>query len=181
MKRGGFSIVEIMVTIVILGILIGLGVVAMSSSQVSARDAERESDAESIAMQFESYFSTAISTSGDSADYFTGGGSYPGTAYMNKDLLERIFPEVDRSIFRAPGVSLDEDISIIAATNTNQINVYPYPEPNTYVYQALTKTNTLCTDPAVTFEGGLGGCVKFNLFYMTEADNAVHVVRSKNR
>ncbi|UTX51517.1 prepilin-type N-terminal cleavage/methylation domain-containing protein [Candidatus Saccharibacteria bacterium TM7i] len=179
MRRGGFSIIEIVITITILGILLALAVVSMNASQVNARDAERKADIEAIAIQFEGYYKNPMSGSstmwGD--QYFMSGGSYPGVEYLDNSGLTIITPEADPKIFRAPGVSVDQPPSIIKATNAVQTptGVQPQPTTKTYVYQALTKTGAVCIDPF------LATCVKFNLYYRLEKDDSIQMVTSKNQ
>lgn len=179
MKRGGFSIIEIVITITILGILLSLGVVAMSSTQLSARDSERKADVEAIAMSFEGYYKNGMrgGTTPYGDEYFMSGGSYPGTEYMYVESLKAITPESDEKIFRAPGATTG--ISIVGATNAIQstAGVLPQPTTSTYVYQAIDKSgNALCPDPFLS-----GFCRKFNIFYRLEKDNSVQMITSRNQ
>ena len=56
MKRRGFTIVELLVVITIMGALLILNVVNLRGSQISARDAERKVDIESIAANLETFY-----------------------------------------------------------------------------------------------------------------------------
>lgn len=56
MEHRGFTIVELIITITIMGILLTLAVVGLSSTQLSARDNERTTDVEALALQLEAYY-----------------------------------------------------------------------------------------------------------------------------
>ena len=172
MQRRGFTIVEIIITITIMGILLTLTVVTLGNNQMRARDEERKADIESIALNLESYYRNAQD------GVFMSGGSYPGTAYLTNADTTYYLPDIDPKSLRAPGVDTTQPISIVVATNANQTTsgVLPAPTAETYVYQALAKDNLLCEDPLIA-----GGCRKFNLYYMLEADGSIQMVTSKNQ
>lgn len=56
MKRLGFTVVEILITITIMGILLTLAVVNLSGSQVNARDDERKADVEALQVNLETFY-----------------------------------------------------------------------------------------------------------------------------
>jgi prepilin-type N-terminal cleavage/methylation domain-containing protein len=56
-KINGFTLVELLVVITILGILATIGLVAFSSSQARGRDAQRKSDLKQIATALELFYS----------------------------------------------------------------------------------------------------------------------------
>ncbi len=177
MKHGGFSIIEIVIVITVLGILLGLSVVSMSASQVNSRDAERKADVEAISIYLESYFSSKSVTQGQTR-YFNG-KTYPDNVIIqSQSHMQQAFADVDSMILRAPGVKEDQPISLIAATNATQTTVDVAPQPTTtqYVYQPLTRNKTLCTD-----FNSVGACVKFNIFYRLEKDNSIKMITSKNQ
>lgn len=173
MYSRGFTIVEIVITITIMGILLVLAVVNLSSSQVNSRDAERKADIEAIALHLESYYANESS---DSQGQTSAGGTYPGTTQITDP--RNIMPDIDPKSLRAPGVSLDDPISLIAASNPTQTvaGIAPSPTTSQYVYQPLTKSGALCTTPTATDE-----CRKFNLYYRLEGDDTVYKVTSKNQ
>lgn len=61
MMKRGFTIVELIITITIMGILLTLAVVSVNSTQLQARDAERKTDVESVQAYLESYYTTGLS------------------------------------------------------------------------------------------------------------------------
>ncbi len=72
MKRRGFTIVELIIVITIMGALLVLNVVNLRDSQVSARDTERKTDIETIITHLDNFYSYGSDTS-------TSVGRYPST------------------------------------------------------------------------------------------------------
>ncbi|MCD8561460.1 prepilin-type N-terminal cleavage/methylation domain-containing protein [Candidatus Saccharibacteria bacterium] len=173
MYSRGFTIVEIVITITIMGILLVLAVVNLSSSQVNSRDAERKGDIEAIALHLESYYANESS---GSQGQTSAGGTYPGTTQIAN--ATSIMPDIDPKSLHAPNVSLDDPMSLTPATNATQTvaGISPSPTISQYVYQPLTKSGALCATPTATDE-----CRKFNLYYRLEADDTVYKVTSKNQ
>lgn len=70
----GFTVVEVLITLVIMSILLALGVVGMRGVQANARDEERRIDVDIIARGLESYYNSG------NPKTFTYGtkGTYPG-------------------------------------------------------------------------------------------------------
>jgi prepilin-type N-terminal cleavage/methylation domain-containing protein len=58
-KQSGFTIVELLIVIVVIGILVALVVTTFSGIQRKARNTERESDVKAIHSQLEAYFNEA--------------------------------------------------------------------------------------------------------------------------
>ena len=56
LKNKGFTIIELLIVIIIIGILALIGVVAYGNVQQSARDSKRQSDISSIHTALEAYF-----------------------------------------------------------------------------------------------------------------------------
>ena len=173
MKQRGFTVVELIITVTIMGILLVLTVVNVSSSQMRARDDERATDVQSIALNLESYFSA------QQADNFMSGGTYVGANYLtDSTFVGGVLPDVDPKVLRAPGIDLSDPQSFIKATNNTQTKtgVLPQPTKDTYVYQPLTAAGALCADPFTD-----GACRKFNIFYFLENGSKVEMITSKNQ
>ncbi len=66
-KQAGFTIVELLIVIVIIGILAAIGFVSYSNATKKARDTERASDVKAIAAKAEEYYASDA----------TNAGSYP--------------------------------------------------------------------------------------------------------
>src|SRR3989344_1560142 len=56
MKKSGFTLIELMVVIVILGVLSMVGITAFTSSQVRSRDAKRKADLANFQKSLEFYY-----------------------------------------------------------------------------------------------------------------------------
>ncbi len=172
MTRGGFSIVEIVITVTILAILLTLGVVSMGASQVSARDAERKADVEALAMYLEDYYKYTVRGNGNEDRNYSG-DTYPDVVIMgSNDYIKRVFPDMDQKILRTPGVNVNSPQSLVwkGASSNAPAAI------SEYAYEPLNASGGDCTDFIV-----FGPCVKFNLYYRLEKDNSVQVVTSRNQ
>jgi prepilin-type N-terminal cleavage/methylation domain-containing protein len=165
MYRRGFTIVELLIVIALMGILLTLGVANLRGTQANSRDAQRKGDITNIALSLETYYNSGNGTT-------TQIGQYPSTAMIGNETTT--LPNLDPQSLLAPNQTTD---SLIAATNnvqtTTGVTATATITTNTYVYQPLTQANVLCTGTMV--------CQKFNLYYETEVDNTIHMVMSKNQ
>ncbi len=75
MKRRGFTLIELMVVIVVMGALLILNVVNLRETQASARDTERTTDIETLASHLESFYTAGTDTSSTV-------GRYPSTSLI---------------------------------------------------------------------------------------------------
>lgn len=174
MKQSGFTIVEIIITVTVMGILLALAVVNISSSQVRARDEERKADIESIAQHLESYYKNGAGVAGELI------GRYPPVGFASDlDTVRDALINVDPKSLAAPGVDYSADeMSLKAATNSYQTvgGVSPAPGVGDYIYQPLRWNGSswvLCS--------GSQECRRFNLFYRLEADDEVYKLESRNK
>jgi prepilin-type N-terminal cleavage/methylation domain-containing protein len=169
-KRYGFTVVELVITITIMAILLALAVANFNSSETSSRDAERASDTKTLATHLELFYKNGTNSS-------TSTGRYPSTAIFSngQTSIKEFLPDIDLLSATAPGAP-DASASFIPATNTNQLEggVTPQPTISQYVYQPIQTNGSLCT--AETQE-----CRKFSLFYRSEVDNSIKKVISKNQ
>lgn len=175
--RRGFTIVELVIVLTIMGILLAIAVVNINASQVNSRDSERKADIEAIGMALEAYYSNEDSAS--SGTYDMPGDSYPSTASFTNDAsFKTAFPDIDPKSVRAPDIETTSPRSLIAATNSTATTagVLPQPTIDTYVYQPITKTGSLCTQILVK-----GDCRRFNLYFRLESDNSVQMVTSRHQ
>lgn len=174
MMRRGFTIVELVITITIMGILLTLAVVNLNSTQANARDAERKGDVESLALNIEGYYTNV------DPDLFMSGGTYLGSSYMNDSEIKEYLPDLDMKNAHAPGVAESAPISVVPATNNNTTTTGVLPQPSqtndVYVYQPLTADGALCVDPFINVS-----CRRFNIYYYQESDNTVQMITSKHQ
>lgn len=168
----GFTIVEIVIVITIMGILLTLAVVNLTSSQTSARDTERKNDVTAFATNLEAYYRLGASGSGNT-------GRYPSTGITsNATTRKTALPDLDPKAIAAPNVNPPSH-SLVAATNATQTTTGVSPQPTTsqYVYQPLQVSGSswsLCTS-------GSAECRKFNIYYRLEANNTVYMITSRNQ
>ena len=164
MIQRGFTVVELIITITIMGILLVLAVVNLNASQLNARDAERVADIEAFALNLESFYSTGQDTNERL-------GRYPATDLLASgvDSLRDNLRDIDFKSVTAPGVS-DPLLTLQTAANTGTQT----PTKNQYIYQPLQGDGTLCTTATQD-------CRKYNIYYYLEGDASVHVQKSKNQ
>jgi len=171
MTRRGFTIVELIITVTIMGILLTLAVVNVGSTQANARDEERKADIEAIGNALDRYYKTGNGTSSIL-------NTYPAAEVITSEAaLQSFLQDIDLKSFRAPGIT-NATQSFIVATNAVQTTagVTPQPTKDQYVYQPITTNGTLC--PA-----GFTSCRKYNLYYRLESNNGsiVYKAMSKNQ
>ena len=174
MKRRGFTIVELIITITIMGILLALAVVNVNATQEKARDDERRTDIESIANALESFYTTGTDASSNFARYPTTGLMDSYTSVRNN------LRDIDDKSMLAPGTT-DVMASFVKSTNTGSApniqtvaGVLPQPTKDQYVYQPIKSDGSVCISGNID-------CRKFNLYYRLESDNTVYMVTSKNQ
>lgn len=79
LSQMGFTLIELMVVVAIIGVLMAAGVVAFTNGQRSARDAKRRADVDAISKAFEQYYQNnsnvypAVATAIDAVSYFPSG------------------------------------------------------------------------------------------------------------
>jgi prepilin-type N-terminal cleavage/methylation domain-containing protein len=180
MNRRGFTIVELIIVITIMGILLVLGVVSLRSTQANARDESRKGDVDTLSQALEIFYKTGNDAS-------TTVGEYPTTSQFSADptvggaiiVLRDISPSALISP-SAPSLSpiATSTSSLIPATTNNATTttITPMPSSSTdsYIYQPLQSDGTLCTL-------AIQECRKFNIYYWREVDNTVQMVTSKNQ
>ncbi len=175
MIRRGFTVVELLIIITIMGILLTLAVVNLNTTQANGRDSERKTDVENIALHLESYYRN------QNPDlFFSGGGTYLGSDLIDDSSLKTHLPDIDMKSTRAPGKSTNDPTSLRAATNTDTTEAGIAPQPSKsndiYVYQPLTANGGPCTLPLAGND-----CRRFNIYYFEESSNSVKKITSKNQ
>lgn len=121
MTRSGFTIVELIITITIMGILMTLAVVNINSTQASARDNERTADIDAIQTNLESFYTGGIST-----------------APTITNLLTNPSLEVDTSGYTAGGPVAGMTRVSGGKTGSWSLNVTRLTAGDAYAFPALT-------------------------------------------
>lgn len=113
MKQTGFTIIELLIVIALIGILSSLVYMGVGNSQKRGRDTERAADIDTIHAQLE--------------EYYTDKGAYPNT--INTTVLPGLFPDalVDPS---GDSITIDTPVASQAAA---QATANPTGSPD-YVY-----------------------------------------------
>ncbi len=144
-RQQGFTIVELLIVIVVIGILAALVITTYAGIQAKARNSKRQTDVQNIQTQLEAYFQTA--------------GNYPSLANMNSStFLSTSMKSLDTGALTDPQGSS----SALVAT----------PAAKVYAYAPLNASGTSCEADATTctqytltatLENGAGTYVKKNL------------------
>jgi prepilin-type N-terminal cleavage/methylation domain-containing protein len=165
MRTRGFTIVEIIVTITIMGILLTLAVVGVGATQQKARDDERIADVEAFASHLESFYRTGKDTNSRL-------NRYPSTDLIDSGVssITTNLRDIDLKSVMAPGVT--DPLTTLKIAPTNSLTQTPTKDE--YIYQPLQGDGTLCT-------GSSQDCRKYYIYYFLEGDSTVHVYSSKNQ
>lgn len=164
----GFTIVELLVTIIVLVILVGLAIFAPRNLQKYSNASEQEEDVANIIRRLEVAYSSQD----------IGSPSYPSTVELLNDIngRTRTMARTNPNIFIAPRASSS---SVIAATNATTLGPAGPETPTTaqYVYQPLRADGALCTaDPSAPSPASR--CVRFIIYYRDVFDNTVQQRKS---
>ncbi|MDB5162917.1 MAG: hypothetical protein JWO54_503 [Candidatus Saccharibacteria bacterium] len=143
--RRGFTILELVVIITVLGIITGIVVISSVGYRNRASDSERVSDVEVITRSLERYYRTRPVSSG---------ATYPD-ASTTTAAFETIVDESDAT--KAPGQTTNS----ITITNTAGNKT---PTIAQYVYQPLNVDGTICTTAP---------CARYKLFYHLDSTDVV--------
>ncbi len=149
----GFSIIEIIVTITILGILLTIGFNSYKNQKLKAEANQIISDAQTIGKLFDSVYDT-----GHFKNLYVGEkGTFPNTIEMfNKGWATKIMTEYDSN----------SQLKFIAAANNSPIqpvnnfstDAFRKANLNSLIYQPLSADGNLCKNPSEI-------CYKYRLFY----------------
>lgn len=154
-NQKGFTIVELLIVIVVIGILAMLVLNTFNGIQQSARDTERQTDATSVAKQLEAYLAQ-----NSGYPQFSQFGSSPASAAgLLKGTSENAYSAPGRTSF---------DWSSSAAGNKDSFGYQAYNEEKSVPVASRTACNT---DNA---------CMSFTITYWSEKENAVKTITSLN-
>ena len=147
-RQSGFTIVELLIVIVVIGILAALVITTYSGIQAKARNAKRQTDMQDVQTQLEAYFQAA--------------GNYPSYADLNNASWRSTnMKSLDDGALTDPQATSTS----LGNSSTPTAKVYEYvPEDSTGSSANCEATDTTCTQYTLTatLEGG-GTYVKKNL------------------
>ena len=155
-KFRGFTVVELLVVIVVIGILSTVAAVSYRGVQRDARDSERETDIQIIMASLERFY--------DENGHYPGGtavtGASGGTAGYFQNTLG-----VPVQALTTPGST---STSIVhGATTWGDSSNFIHTR---YTYTPYTSANGACS---------MASCVKYSLRYKKESDNSNVAVNSR--
>jgi prepilin-type N-terminal cleavage/methylation domain-containing protein len=137
----GFTIVELLIVIVVIGILALLVITTYSGIQAKARNAKRQTDIQSLQTQMEAFFSQ--------------NGYYPSLTDMNS------------ASWRATNMKSLDPNALIDPSNTSQSNtLVASPTADSYAYAVSNSSGTSCESAdttcaqytlTATYEGTVNG------------------------
>jgi prepilin-type N-terminal cleavage/methylation domain-containing protein len=108
-NQKGFTIIELLIVIVVIGILATITAIALGGANERARDAARESDARSLRQALETY-------------YTLGNSVYPTLADMNSETFrDEHFQGLDEEVFTDPNGTTSD-----LTDDENAVNQYIY-------------------------------------------------------
>ncbi len=195
-SRSGFTIVEILVTLVVMASLVALGTYAVGTMLAQARDRERESDVKIIANGLEVRYNdgnSVIISDGNTPKTEGNAGSYPGVNEMfHMDGFSRtgwtpkfvyggyrskVLKGTNVDAFRSPsgdGYVMECIYACSPATANDQtrINTLLAAGNDRYVYAPADAAGNVCC---------CGNCVKYTLYWRSEIDGQIKTLKSKHR
>ena len=187
----GFTIVEIIITIAIMGILLGLVMAGFRHTQAVARDDKLEQQAQAIARGLENLYRTGIPEYDIKPNHYPSvretmhaigwgmddvGPHVPG-GYLHSWLdgvpdsaMTRF--ELVRFIKDGKWTPIGDETNVRESTPVGKIRYEPYKynKKDFYGDDRYSWCNLKNEE-----------CVGFNLYYHTEVDDAIHVIRSKRQ
>jgi prepilin-type N-terminal cleavage/methylation domain-containing protein len=140
-KQQGFTIVELLIVIVVIGILAGLVITTFNGIQQKGRDTERQTDVKALHGQIEAYYAQ--------------NGSYPSLADLND------------TTFRGANLKGLDDGALKDPKGTAGTLVGTAPAAGTFAYvyaaEPANCTSTTCTSYTLTaaLEGKIDGATTY--------------------
>lgn len=148
-RQAGFTIVELLIVIVVIGILAAIVLNTFSGVQARARNTERQTDIKSLASQLEVFYADPANANP---------GNYPlGSTIISPATVasvQSVLKNIDANALQAPGGS------------GNTLNGSATPTTSQYGYLAYNAgTTTACTTAST--------CGKYILYWNEESVNGV--------
>jgi prepilin-type N-terminal cleavage/methylation domain-containing protein len=144
----GFTIVELLIVIVVIGILAAITIVAYNGIQTRARTAEKVSDLSAVMTQLEMFY-------GDK-------GYYPRIDRLSPSNIDTtrttLFQNVGYGMFIAPGSTQPK---------SSFIGYVGGMTPDQYTYKSWTASGTQCDNATTTPDESV--CVKYSVWYLADS------------
>lgn len=160
----GFTIVELLIVIVIIGILAALVLNSFSGVQAKARDSERTTDVRALSSQLEAYYSGTGNGAYPSQNTFLGNGTVTISQANAETWAAANLKGMDINALRAPSLATGIAAGTTSAASYNK---------DVYYYSPLQSGGTLCV--LVT-----DVCTKYVIYYGQEATSTEITKNSLN-
>ena len=161
-NQRGFTIVELLIVIVVIGILAALVLNSFAGVQAKARDTERQTDVKAMSTQLEAFYSQAGNGSYPS-NGTTGAANYASNAILggansvnmsnDTDITAKL-KGIDLNSMRAPNQAAN---TVVLATST----AAQTPTISQYIYQPMTANGAAICQAE-------GSCTRFIIWYNQE-------------
>lgn len=159
-SQKGFTIVELLIVIVVIGILAALVLNTFQGVQKRARDTQRQNAVNSMSTQLEAYY--------------TDHGSYPSAADLANDTwIQNNLKGFDLKATKAPGKSTNS-YQATTASNKDEFGYVTTPTG------AGCGSPTTAANPPVEQAASPAACTKFTLSWYSEDKSAVNSKDSLN-
>lgn len=157
-SRSGFTVVELIVTIVVIGVLLAISILAFTKQQVEARDQTRFSRATIVASALEKYYEA--------------NGEYPSVTAV-------VSESGNTGTTLATKLKVNTDVLILPGSTPSITNFLSSATPST-TKVAYTAASVDATENTACQTSATGGCDSFTLTYKKEADNSDVVIPSQH-
>ncbi len=158
-NKQGFTIVELLIVIVVIGILAAITIVAFNGVQARAKDGERVSDLKSVMKLMEMFY--------------VDNGYYPRIDRLNPSQIDatmtNLLKVTNREIFLAPG------------TTNSQSSFIGYVGGMTsghYTYKSWMTDGTQCDNATVAPSESV--CIRYSVWYKSEQTGATIELKGAN-
>lgn len=157
-SKSGFTVIELLISIAIIGVLLAISILTFSKQQVEARDQTRYSRSTILAEAIEKYYE-------EHGEYPSVPSLVSESGVSGSAVAAKLNVEIGTIVF--PGVSSSTSNSLTSGSPTNTKAKYTASSVN-------STENTACQTSAT------GGCDSFTITYKKEADNTDVVISSRH-